>query len=492
MSQPRPPRVGPWRRLAALVASVAVLGGACLSGDDPVINPDSEVTPTSGSVSGSGDRPSSGEVSVGVFDEPDPTLGTNAGRAVRSLIYPSLFEVHPDGTWAPSLVEPGSVTDGTDGHSVTFRFRDGAVWSDGRAITVGDLERTANDRIVASIEGPAADGAIRVTFTRPVAGWQRLWSGDDAISPPGAEVFGGPFVLASRTEGLEAVLEPNDRWWGAGPFIERLRLVVVPDQTTLGELFDRGELDVIMPLPATELDEALDEIDGVSDQSAGGGWWYGLVLNPDEMDRDQRRALVASVERLDFVNALLREEAELLDSLASVTGPLRAGAWTGVDAGDVSALRGQREMQLTSMLEVPMGGLLARSMQRRLRDGSIEIELRRAESPIVAGWLAADEFDAALVLDVLDPLPCWTCLVDDLYNGSPSDGVVAAARAAEAGDAAGVDRVESTLAGDGVLLPIWRPHLRVAWRPPLVGPTANGWARSAAWNAADWYIDSTE
>src|SRR5581483_2017093 len=91
-----------------------------------------------------------------------------------------------------------------------------------------DLDRTADHRFVATVRaGP--DGTITVQFHQAIPGWRRLWSGIDSIGAPRPNVWGGPFVLASMTPGLETVLRPNPHWTGGGPFLDELHLVVVPD-----------------------------------------------------------------------------------------------------------------------------------------------------------------------------------------------------------------------------------------------------------------------
>ncbi|MDG2260822.1 MAG: hypothetical protein P8N50_00650, partial [Actinomycetota bacterium] len=72
--------------------------------------------------------PKGGSISIGVWGEPDPTADTLTGEMIRSLTQPQLFTAMPDGTWAASLVDPGTDADGPELRSATFRLRTGAVW----------------------------------------------------------------------------------------------------------------------------------------------------------------------------------------------------------------------------------------------------------------------------------------------------------------------------------------------------------------------------
>jgi len=423
------------------------------------------------------DRPRGGSVRVGVWASPDPAAPTIGGAAVRALVHPQLFVARPDGRWAPSLVAPKSDVTGPGATSATFRLRDGAVWSDGSPISIEDLRRTADPRVVAGVDA-GADGSVTVRFHHPLPGWRRLWSGQDSISPPTGGVWGGPFVVASVTPGLETVLARNDRWWGTLPFLDELRLVLVPDATTARQLLARGDLDVVMPPAGTVRTSQLEAVPGVDvDRVERGGWSVVLVANPETLSVEKRRALFASFDRAAFVGTLLAGEATVLQGFAP--SPEDA-TWSSVVAGDAAAL-GAETVDLIAPVEEPMAGLVHRSMQKRVRaatDGRATIELRAAEADRVERWLGERSYEAALV-PVLDPLGgCWTCRWPDLGD---------AAIAADTGDPAAVAALQATLRDEARVLPLWRPATVVAWRSGLRGVAANGYAASAAWNAAEWW-----
>ena len=378
---------------------------------------------------------------VAVWDEPDPVAPTWGGAGVRALVLPQLFVGRPDGRWSPSSVARGSDRDGPDGRSASFRLREGAVWSDGTPITVEDLRRSADARLVAGVDGPAADGTVTVRFTEPLPGWRRLWSGVDSVAPPRPGLWGGPFVVAGRTPGLETVLRRNDRWYGGdGPYLDEVRLVLVPDSVTARRLLARGELDVVMPPPATARTAQLEGLDGVDVATAArSGWWTGLFLQPERVSPERRRAVVATVERRRFVETLLRDEAAVFD------GPVDDGSASGLDTVD-----------LVGMQEEPMTPLLQRSMQKRARAAGGRFELRNAEADRVQGWLAEGSYDAAIAPAFDPPGECRPC-------------------------------AEASVA-ETTLLPLWRWEVVVAWRERVAGVVANGYALNAAWNAASWRV----
>lgn len=421
------------------------------------------------------ERRRGGSARVGVWASPDPTAQTVGGAAVRALVLPQLFVARPDGRWSPALVVPGTDRLAVDRRSASLRLRPGATWTDGSPLGVEDLRRSADARFVAGVDDPAPDGTVTVRFTQELPGWRRLWSGNDAIAPPAPGVWGGPFVVAASTSGLETVLRRNDRWWGErGAFLEEVRLVLVPDATTARQLLARGELDVVMPPAATARRPQLEAIAGVSvDRVARGGWTVSLLANPARMPIDDRRALLASVDRPAFVAALLAGEAHLLNGFG---GPEDA-VWAGAGAGATAGLKGDT-VDLVGMIEEPMTYFLHRSMQKRARAAGGRIELRQAEVDRVEPWLREGAYDAAVVTH-LDPLGgCWRCRWESV------DAPLATA--ADAGDGAAAAALEARLRDEALVLPLWTPETVVAWRNGLNGPKANGFAASAAWNAWEW------
>lgn len=418
---------------------------------------------------------------MGVWGEPDPAAPTLAGAGVRALVLPQLFVAQPDGRWVGSLAEPGTDRTAPDARSATLSLRGGASWSDGSPITADDLRRSADTRFVAGVDGPAADGRLTLRFAQPLPGWRRLWSGTESVPAPREGVWGGPFVVAERTAGLEVVLRRNERWYGGnGPFLDEVRLVLVPDDVIARQLLDRGDLDVVMPPAATVRTRQLESLKGVTvDVASPSGWWVGLVLRADRIPRDRRQALVATVDRAAFVGTLLQQEATVLHGFGPgdrTWADVKVGAPVG--GADPAAVKGA-PIELTGQIEEPMTPLLQRSMQKRARGLGATVELRNAEADRVERWLAEGAFQAAIVMQMDAPVVCWTC-----RWGSVDQGL---AGAADAGERAAVTALETKLRDEALLLPLWRPTPVVAWRDGLNGVKANGYALNAAWNALEWW-----
>jgi ABC-type transport system substrate-binding protein len=443
------------RFLTAVVLLVALLGACSRGGDGDggAVTPTTVARQSTSATSTTVVHPRGGSVRVAVRGDADPGAPTSAGAAVRALVLPQLFVAAPDGTWTPSLVEPGSDRTGAGDRSATFRLRADATWSDGTALVAADLARTADHRFVASVDGSADGRRVTVRFTRPMPNWRRLWSGVDSVAAPRPGVWGGPFVVASRTAGLETVLRRNDRWWGAqsssaprrsgAPWLDEVHLVTVADETTARLLLARGELDVVAPLAATNRTPQFRAMPGVHVDVGpvapvgAGGWWFGMLLNTEQLDRGERRGLVGSFAAARFRDVLLRGEAVAPDGLPSIAD------------GDAGAIKGH-DVTLTGTVEDPMTALVERSLQKRARANGGTVELRNAEADRVDRWVAAGDFDAALT---------W------VYGDVSGD-----------------------VGGDVLPVGLWRPVPVVAWRDGSVeGVRASAYGLSAAWNAWEWF-----
>ena len=470
--------MGPPRPVVALaLLAAAWLGAACSGDDDAGLDRQAGASTTvapSTSTTSTG-RPRGGAAVVAVWEEPDPAAPTLGGAAVRSLVLPQLYVAQPDGAWVPSLVEAGSEREAPDLGSVSFVLVRGAAWSDGSPITADDLRRSADPRFVAGVDGPDAAGRVTVRFTQRLPGWRRLWSGVDSVAPPAPGVWGGPFVVAGRTPGLEVVLRPNPEWHGAAPFLDEVRLQLVPDVTMALQLFERGDVDVVAPLPFPARIQQLAAVDGArveTGRASASGWWTGLLFQPGGLDGEDRRAVVASIDRRQFVGSLLKDEARVLDGFAG------SRTWSSVGPGDPGALRDD-VVDLVGMEEEPLTGLLQRSMQLRVRGVDARLELRNAEAHIVQGWVAAGEYEAAVVATFDSPTLCWLCRWGSIDEER--------ARRADAGDAEAAAELETRLRDEALLLPLWRARPVVAWLAGLSGVEVNGYGLSPAWNAEQWW-----
>lgn len=468
-------------RWLAIVAAIAGLAAACSSSSSTrpsstTADLGSVVATTEGSAvplapPSSVPEEHGGVVRVAMWVEPDVEAAHMGGQIVRSLVYPQLFTARPDGGWAPRLVEPGSVLESGDLTSVSFALREEAVWSDGVPITAEDLAFSADERFVSKVD--VVRGRVEVTFTQPLPGWRRLWSGQDSVVPPTEGVFGGPFRISSHTPGLEIVLEPNDAWWGVradeGPFLDELRILVVPDQVTLLQLFESGALDVVAPwaYPGREAElAALEAAQGgevVHESASGEGWLVAALANPDELGDGDRRSLLSGFDPSEFVGSLLKGEAS----------PVLSPDLVARDVADLGIVP-----TITMAEDVPMLGLAGRAVQIQADDAGGRVpELRQAPTRLVDQWQAEGDYDLLVAALYLGPSPCFVCVYGLQAPGE--------AELADAGDRSALD---TTLVENALARSLWIPERTVAWRDDVRGVEANGYALFVTWNAWRWWV----
>lgn len=430
------------------------------------------------------DRAHGGMVRVAVPTPPEFVDTGPGGETLRQLTYPALFVARPDGQWRASLVEPGSDRGAKDALSASFRLR-AARWSDGRLIDAEDLRRTADARFVAGVDGPRLDGVITVRFTQRLPGWRRLWSGSDAIDPPslptGAPadvngVAGGPFVVASVTSGLETVLHRNPGWLGPGPFLEEVRLVLIPDQVTSRQLIARGEIDVVTPAADTMRTPQWQAIEGVAvDAETEGGGWVALRTG-NALSEQSRRVISEAFPARAFVDSLLAGEAGPVQWFA------QDGALPDVEgrSGDgVGALDGS-SLTITLPSEQPLTPELGRALQRGSRERGGSVDVRVTSRAGIDRLLTTNTYDVALAEGQVGPDPCWSCLFETAQ--------ASLAARADAGDTAARGDLLRLVIRTGSFLPLWQPAAVTAWRPSVVqGVEANGFTSGLAWDAERWW-----
>jgi ABC-type transport system substrate-binding protein len=443
-----------------------------LSGDEGSSAGDGGPTPLEGSAV---QRARGGVVRVGVSSPPELSDLGDGGDALRQLVYPSLFVAQPDGSWHAGIAQPGSDRFAGNGLSASFRLRSGVTWSDGTAVTVDDLRRTADKRFVASVDAKA-NGEITVEFTQRFPGWHRLWSGSDAISPPRDSLYGGPYVVQSLVSGLETDLVRNDNWWGvqAGAFLDEIDLVLVPDAATARELLARGQLDVLAPVEDTVRTQQLRALRGVNVATAEkGGKWAALRVSNTHVSDQVRPSLLSAFPRREFVRSLLDGEATPVEGLTGDDDH----TWQEVPAG--SAVQ-NATVRMSSLSSYPLTNLLDRTFQRAAQKAGAQVTVKDGDVAQMRDWLKSNDFDVMLELEQDGPDICWTCHFADVDAGLASR--------ADSGDIQAAVQLQTLLRDRSLLLPLYRPITVVASTTDSVsGVEANGYAPSMTWNAATWW-----
>lgn len=182
-----------------------------------------------------------------------------ATTRIAGAVLPSLFTLDKSGRPQRNadFVESAEIVDREPKQVVLYKLNQKAVWSDGREIGAPDFvaqwralsgkdsaywtARNAGYERIEEIQKGASDLEVKVTFTKPYADWQSLFTPlypKDVTSAPnafndgardGLKATAGPFRLGplDRKAGT-ATLVRNPRWWGEQAKLENLVFTAVP------------------------------------------------------------------------------------------------------------------------------------------------------------------------------------------------------------------------------------------------------------------------
>ncbi|MGF0170436.1 ABC transporter substrate-binding protein [Streptomyces sp. Marseille-Q5077] len=274
---PRPGRNAVMRSVAFLTAGV--LGVPALAGCS---DPDPAGKPLAGQdIAPAGrDRIADGGTLRWAVDAVPETLNTFQSDAdatttrIAQATLPSMFRLDPNGRPErnPDYLESAKVVETEPKQVVLYKLNQQAVWSDGREIGAADFAaqwralsgkdsaywtaRNAGYDRIERIERGANDLEVRVTFERPYADWQSLFSPlypKEVMGTPDAfndgarrklKVTAGPFTVKKiDRKGDEVELTRNPRWWGQRAKLNEIVLRAVPREQRAAALA-AGQLDL--------------------------------------------------------------------------------------------------------------------------------------------------------------------------------------------------------------------------------------------------------
>ncbi len=258
---------------------------------------------------------------------------------IASLQFLRLVDEQPDSTDHPPTLKPRLAErweTSPDGLTVTFHLRGDVLWSDGVPVTAEDVRFTWQAQVHPDVAWSASyykDSIVDVEVVNPrevrfklrrPAAMHLLWINEGFILPkhawgqlPFSEwrksrdwfrehlVVAGPYRLTSWTPQQEFVLERNERYFEAGlPYIDRLIVRIVPDQSSLLNQTLAGSLDFMGGLSAADA----QKVEGSDRVSLGTFWgrgqgfvaWNGA--KPLFQDPEIRRALTLAIDRQAIVD----------------------------------------------------------------------------------------------------------------------------------------------------------------------------------------------
>ena len=221
-----------------------------------------------------------GQVVVGISQEPtvfNPLLlHIEVDEGVYMNLFSPLWSVDPKGQFVPELVaEVPTIANGgisADGKSWRIKLRSGVTWHDGTPFTADDVKYTID--LLNNPDFPAYSraGHSLVKDIKVISPTELTWQMEHAFAPypsilswtfivpahilgkskdprtstfANAPVGTGPFKWAERVPGDHITLVANDKFYGPGPYLEKVIIKYIPDLTVLYTQFQTGDIDYI-------------------------------------------------------------------------------------------------------------------------------------------------------------------------------------------------------------------------------------------------------
>ncbi|MFD9036100.1 ABC transporter substrate-binding protein [Streptomyces sp. NPDC059567] len=349
----RSPRSRTLRSVATLtsaVLAISVLAG-CSSADEA----DEAKAPAPDHAPAARDRVTDGGTLNWAVDAMPTTLNAFQADAdgstsrIAGAVLPALYTLDARGRPQrnPDYLESAQVVETEPKQVVLYKLNQQAVWSDGREIGAPDFVaqwRALNGRDTAywtarnsgyerieKIERGKNDLEVRVTFGKPYADWQSLFTplypkevmGSPAAFNDGArttlKATAGPFRLkAADRKASTVTLDRNPRWWGQSAKLDQIVLKAVPRADRVTALA-AGKLDL------AEIDRsAADRIAlAVKDAQAGrnGGQALahgpGAAVTPSAALKSWALANGSDEEKAEAVQAARKKNQESIERYAT-------------------------------------------------------------------------------------------------------------------------------------------------------------------------------
>lgn len=289
----------------------------------------------------------------------DPRVSSDsADERMRQLIFNGLTRKDEKFDPVPDLAE--SFESSPDFKTFTFRLRQGIKFHNDQNLSALDVKYTFDTMLAAGFTS-----AKKVEFTRDVApataagsvaaSGTPLLAGVEVVDPltvvfrcnapcPGLAnqivpvgiipegttdqqakkpVGTGPFKFESFTEDQEVVLTANAQYFGGAPSVQKLRVKIIPDNSTRESELRKGSVDLAInadfdPITVEGLQKAeglkVEVIDGTNITHLGVN-----VLDPILKDVRVRQALAFAIDRESIIRDVLRGQAKAAHSVLPVS-----------------------------------------------------------------------------------------------------------------------------------------------------------------------------
>jgi peptide/nickel transport system substrate-binding protein len=284
-----------------------------------------------------------GQVLVGLSQEPtvfNPLMPhIEVDQGVHWNLFSPLWGVDQNGNFTPQLaaevpgLENGGVSE--DGLNWRVKLRSGVTWHDGEPFTADDVKFTLELINNPKFRAYSRNGHELVTDVKVVSPTEITWRMTKAYAPypsilswtfivpqhivgkaddpnnsslNNAPVGTGPFKWSERMPGDHITLIANPKFFGTGPYLERVVFRYIPDLTVLFTQFQTGAIDYtgIQGITADHYNEAIK----IPDRKVTAGlsaFAESITMNlsrPVFQDPVVRQALYYGMDKKSIIDAI--------------------------------------------------------------------------------------------------------------------------------------------------------------------------------------------
>lgn len=246
----------------------------------------------------------------------DPHVGSNGiSNQILNEVYETLITFDEDTNVVPLLAKDWAVSE--DGKVYTFYLNEGITFHDGEPFNAEAVravyERGLADdsltlkRTIGTTDAPIWEDVVVVdeytveihlvepnnTFINKMTQF-RIASPKAMAMENATDWFAknsagtGPFVYTDRVDGGYTLLTRNENYWQAGPTVDTLKFIVVPEDTSRIAMLQTGEADVITPVPVLDV-EKLDSYSDINVVVAPATTYRYVTLNTEYTLEDGRK-----------------------------------------------------------------------------------------------------------------------------------------------------------------------------------------------------------
>ncbi len=267
----------------------------------------------------------------------DPRVGLDAqSERIDELLFDALVRRDEHFNLQPSLAEKWEIPDPL---TYIFHLRHDVRFHNGQALTSHDVKWTLDSLLsgklispkastynsIASIDTPD-DWTVILHLSKPYA--SLLWNLSDGafgVVPNGSTgnfsqqpIGSGAFRFVSARQNRDLVIERNDSYWGTKAKVERVRFIVVPDETTQALELRKGSGDVLINALSADTVHALQRESNLEINITEGSNYAYLALNtrdPILKDVRVREAIAYAIDRKKIIHYLMGDMAREANSV---------------------------------------------------------------------------------------------------------------------------------------------------------------------------------